>query len=118
MNRKLAVDILDKEGSVILTCNGHSMKPLFSPGDALYIKKVNHSKLRIGDAVFCKIGRNLQVHKITAILAPTYAVHNGRWEISNNHGHLNGWIDESGIYGLCMKAKDRVLVSEEELEKR
>ena len=111
MSRKIAVGILEKEGVVTLSCNGNSMRPLFKPGDSLHIKKVNTSKLRVGDAVFCKIKGNLQVHKVTAI-------DKNRWQISNNHGFVNGWIGESAIYGLCMIAEGKELVTEAELEAR
>jgi signal peptidase I len=111
MSRKIAVGILEKEGSVTLHCNGNSMRPMFKPGDSLHIKKVPHSKLRVGDAVFCRIKGSLQVHKVTAI-------DDSRWQISNNHGFVNGWIGNSAIYGLCVKTEDKVLVTEEELDKR
>ncbi len=111
MSRKIASELLKEHGKVVLFCNGNSMRPLFKPGDALYIKKVDVSKLRVGDAIFCKIKGNLQVHKVSAI-------DKNRWQISNNHGFINGWIGESGIYGLCVRSEDRVFVTEEELEKR
>ncbi len=111
MSRKIAVGVLEKEGDVRLRCNGRSMMPLFAPGESLFIKKVPVSKIRVGDAVFCKIKGNLQVHKVTAI-------DKNRWQISNNHGFVNGWIGESAIYGLCVMAESRVLVTYEELEKR
>jgi hypothetical protein len=111
MSRKLAVGVLEKNGSVMLRCNGNSMRPLMSPGDALHIKKVDMTKLRVDDAVFCKVCGNLQVHKISAI-------DKERWQISNNKGFVNGWVGPSSVYGLCVQVEDRILVSEEELAKR
>lgn len=112
MSRKIAIEILEKNGSAILRCNGNSMRPLFSPGEALHIRKVDMAKLRVGDAVFCKVNGGLQVHKISAIDK------NERWQISNNRGYVNGWIGKNAIYGLCVKAEDRVIVSDEELNQR
>ena len=111
MSRKIAVGVLEKAGNVILRCNGNSMRPLMAPGDALYIKKVDMSKLRVGDAVFCKVCANLQVHKVSAI-------DKERWQISNNKGFINGWVGASSIYGLCVQVEDRIIVSEEDLAKR
>jgi len=64
-----------------------------------------------GDAVFVRINGNLQVHKITAI-------DNGRYEIGNNHGHINGKVGAQAIFGLAVQIEDRILVSEKELEER
>lgn len=113
MSRKLAIGILADTGSVTFKCNGNSMRPIMAPGDTLYIKKVDHAKLRTGDAVFCKVGGGLQVHKISAIDESK-----ARWQISNNHGRVNGWIGAPNIYGLCVQVNDRIVVSEAELEKR
>lgn len=104
MNRKLAIDILKEKDTVILKCNGNSMRPIMSPGNALHIKKVDHSLLRVGDAVFCKIQGNLQVHKISAITSDK------RFQISNNSGHINGVIGPNNIFGLCVQVEDKVLV--------
>lgn len=111
-SRQLARQVLIECGEVTLRCNGGSMKPIMSPGDALHIKQVNHSLLRVGDAVFVKVNGNLQVHKIGAIK-------NGNsWRIENNRGHINDWVGANSIYGLCVKVNDRILVSDEELAAR
>ena len=89
------------------------MKPLMSPGDSLHIKKVDVAKLRTGDAVFCKVHGGLQVHKISAIDAAT-----NRFQISNARGYINGWISANNVFGLCVQVDDRVIVSDDELNKR
>lgn len=114
MSRKEAIKILEKCGKTVLRCQGNSMRPLMAPGDSLYIKKVDPSKIRVGDAIFCKINGNLQVHRVSAI----DSMHDGRWQISNNKNHINGWIGRANIYGLCVGVGDRLLVSEEEIERR
>lgn len=111
MSRKIAIGVLEKDGSVTLRCNGNSMRPLIAPGDAIHIKKVDMSKLRVGDAVFCKVNGNLQVHKVSSI-------DKERWQISNNKGHVNGWVGANSIYGLAVQVEDRIIVSDEELAKR
>ena len=103
MNRKLAASILETQGKVILRCNGNSMQPIMSPGDSLHIMKVNHESLQVGDAVFCLINKNFQVHKISAISDKGF-------QISNNRGYVNGTIKASNIYGLCVAVNDRAIV--------
>lgn len=109
--RSIAVKILAEKGEVTIHCNGNSMRPIIAPKEAIHLKKVLPSQLRVGDAVFCRINRGLTVHKITAI-------DKERFQISNNHGHVNGWIGEKAIYGLAVRIEDRILVSDEELAKR
>ena len=110
-NRTLAIQTLAEFGSVVITCNGNSMRPLIAPKEAIHLRKVDLSLLRVGDAVFCRINGNLQVHLISA-------VDKDRFQISNNHGHVNGWINHYNIFGLCVKVEDRVMVSDDDLTKR
>ncbi len=111
INRKDAVQALADTNAACIKCNGNSMRPIMEPGDALHLQKVDNSKLRKGDAVLCRIKGSLQVHKISAI--------NGdRYQISNSKNFVNGWFGSSAIFGLCVRVNDRVLVSNEELQKR
>lgn len=109
--REFAIKVLEEKGEIILKCNGNSMRPIIAPQEEIHLKKVPFSKLRVGDAVFVRINKNLQVHKISAI--------NGeRFEISNNKGWVNGTVGQQAIFGLAWKIEDRILVSNEELENR
>jgi hypothetical protein len=109
--RKFAIKVLLEKGEVVISCNGSSMKPIIHPRESIFIKRVPHDILCVGDAVFVKVKGNLQVHKIGAI-------EKDRWRIENNKGHINGWVNANAIYGLAVKVADRILVSDEELEKR
>jgi hypothetical protein len=113
MSRQLAIGILAEKGEVSFKCNGNSMRPLMAPGETLRILKVDPSKLRVEDAVFCKVNGNLQVHKVSAIDESK-----GRYQIANMRGFVNGWIGTNNIYGLCVRAEDRIIVSTEALNKR
>lgn len=110
-DRKFAIKILEEKGSVIIRCNGNSMRPIIAPQEAIHLRKVLPSQIRVGDAVFCRINGNLQVHKVSAIDLE-------RFQISNNKGWVNGWIGYNCIYGLAVQIEDRILVSDEELEQR
>jgi len=112
-DRKVAIKVLEETGSVIIRCNGNSMRPLIAPQEAIHLRKVDPSLLRVGDAVFCRIKGALQVHLLTAIDAK-----NQRYEISNNHDFRNGDIGPQSIFGLCVQVEDRVFVSEQDLVER
>ena len=111
MSRKFAIKILEEKGEATIKCNGRSMVPMIYPQEPIHLKKVEQCQLRVGDAVFVKIKSALQAHKISAI-------DRNRFQISNNKGFINGWVGFNSIYGLAIKVADRVLVSDEELEKR
>jgi hypothetical protein len=112
-SRKFAIKILEEQGSVIIKCNGNSMRPMIAPQEPITLQRVDHSLLRIGDSVFVLIKGNLQVHKISNIDEV-----NQRYEISNNKGFVNGKVGHQSIYGLAVQVADRILISEKELEKR
>ena len=53
--------------------------------------------LKKDDIVFCKVKGHYYLHKISAIK-------NGvRYQISNNHGHVNGTISKNMIFGIVTK---------------
>lgn len=109
--REYAIKILEEKGECVIRCNGKSMLPIIAPNESIHLKKVSHQQLRVGDAVFVRIKSNLQVHLISAI-------DKDRFQISNNHNFVNGWVGANSIYGLATQIEDRVLVSDEELIKR
>lgn len=109
--RDFAVKALEEKGEVVIRCNGGSMKPIIYPREAIHLKKVSPQQLRVGDAVFCRVNGGLTVHEIGA-------VDGDRFKIQNHAGHVNGWVGEKCIFGLAVQIEDRVLVSDEELEKR
>jgi hypothetical protein len=112
-NRKYAIQILAEKGETIITCNGNSMRPLIAPGQAIHLRKAPFSKLRVGDAVFCKIKGSLTVHMIGALDEKEE-----RAKIQNIKGFVNGWVGMNGIFGVCVRVDERVIISEEELESR
>lgn len=74
---------------------GQSMKPILESGSLLTFEK--RSSYDVGDIVFCKVkGRYIDAHKITKIDCQ------GRYLISNNHGHDNGWTGQ--IFGKVVIA--------------
>ena len=55
--------------------------------------------VRVGDMVFCKVKHSYFTHMVTAVRGDQY-------QISNNHGHTNGWITIESIFGRVIKSDD------------
>ena len=50
--------------------------------------------------VLCKVKGNFYTHKISA-------VEKVRVQISNNHGHVNGWTSVQNVYGIYVGKADK-----------
>jgi hypothetical protein len=77
---------------------GQSMTPKIKSGQAVRVIPIkNDLILSKNDVVFCKVNGSYYLHKISAIK-------NGNtYQISNNHGHVNGWISRNKIYGKVVE---------------
>lgn len=76
---------LSEGRSVRLKPHGNSMTPIIKSGQPIVLSPVDPADVRVGDAVLAKVKGNYYIHKVTAI------GDDGRFQISNNHGHVNGW---------------------------
>ena len=56
------------------------------------------SLLRAGDIVLCRVNGADYLHLIKAIC-------DGRFQIGNNRGHVNGWVGPNQIFGKCIKVE-------------
>ena len=76
---------------------GQSMTPILKSGQAVIVEPVTtETLLEKNDIVFCKVNGHYYLHKISAIKNKSY-------QISNNHGHVNGTISRNSIYGKVTK---------------
>jgi hypothetical protein len=55
--------------------------------------------LQVDDIVLCKVAGNEYLHLIKAIK-------DGKFQIGNNRGFVNGWIGASAIFGRCISVED------------
>lgn len=79
---------------------GNSMTPrIRSRQKCTYAPVHSPADIRVGDAVFCKVAGNYFTHLITAIRRSQY-------QISNNHGHVNGWTTLDNIFGKVIAIDD------------
>jgi signal peptidase I len=102
-----------EKGVVTFKPHGNSMTPKIDSGDQVIVKKVSAKALRVGDAVYAKVKGSYYLHLLSAIDESQ-----GRYQISNNHGHVNGWVNADNIFGVCVEVKDAVVLSDEAIEKR
>jgi len=79
---------------------GNSMTPrIKSRQKCTYSPVKTPDDVKVGDAVFCKVGGNYYTHLITAVRGDQY-------QIGNNHGHVNGWITLNNIFGKVILIED------------
>jgi hypothetical protein len=78
---------------------GNSMVGKIESGQLCTVAPVHdHSALKVGDIVLCKVGGNEYIHLIKAIQAE-------RFQIGNNRGRINGWAGANSVYGKCIKVE-------------
>jgi hypothetical protein len=76
---------------------GQSMTPILKSGQPVIVAPLtDETKLEKNDIVFCKVNGHYYLHKISAIKGKSY-------QISNNHGHVNGTISRNCIYGKVVE---------------
>lgn len=95
---KISADKLQAGETIIIVGFGQSMTPILKSGQPVIVAPVTaETSLKKNDVVFCKVGGHYYLHKITAI-------RNGNtFQISNNHGHANGWCSRNCIYGVMIQ---------------
>jgi len=87
---------------------GNSMVPIIYSRDCCtYAPVFTHDDVKKKDAVFCKVGGRITTHLVTKKLL-FRAGENGapdeyHYEISNNHGHVNGITTLDKIWGRVVK---------------
>lgn len=77
---------------------GQSMTPILKSGQSVICEPVTETtELHKNDIVLCKVKGKYYMHKISSIK-------NGvSYQISNNHGHVNGTISKNNIYGKVVE---------------
>jgi len=51
-----------------------------------------------GDIVLCRVRGHQYLHLVTAVRGDQY-------QISNNHGHVNGWTSRKNVFGILTKVE-------------
>lgn len=70
------------------------MQPRIESGQLVTVVPANAPDIRVGDVVLCKVDGRQWLHLVTAVGS------DGRLQISNNKGHVNGWCRPDNVFGL------------------
>lgn len=84
---------LSAGNSVSLKPHGQSMVPIIKSGEKITLSPIEGFTLQKGDVVLAKVNGRYFIHKITALSGD-------RVQISNNHGHVNGWTSLKQVFGI------------------
>lgn len=89
--------------------HGNSMQPRIESGQLVTVTPVSlefpNGSIKyfpmpdVGDIVLCKVNGRQILHLVTAIGS------DGRYQISNNHGHINGWATPGNIFGVVTRVE-------------
>ena len=91
---KITEEHLKNGETCAVTGYGNSMVPILKSGETVIVEPVtDNTLLEKGDIVFCKVKGHYYLHKISAVKGKTY-------QISNNHGHINGTVSRNCIFGI------------------
>lgn len=87
------VQLTNGTPEITITPRGHSMEPLIMDRQKVTIRGLTETdELHVGDIVLARVKGHVYLHKVTAIQGD-------RVQISNNHGHINGWTARSKVAG-------------------
>lgn len=94
----ITAEHLKKGEECIVVGFDQSMTLILKSGQLVQVVLIDDSiSLNKNNIVFVKISDHYYLHKISAIK-------NGvSYQISNNHGHINGWVSRNSIYGKVVE---------------
>jgi hypothetical protein len=75
------------------------MKGRIESGQLCTVAPVDPAMLEVDDIVLCKVESNEYLHIVKDI-------RDGRYQIGNNQGFINGWIGPEQIYGRCIRVEN------------
>lgn len=98
------IESLRAGNEVIHRGKGNSMTPLIYSGQAVRLKYIEPELIRKGDIVLCKVKGRIFDHLVTGIRGTGDTL---EFQISNNHGHVNGWTRAKNIFGKVIEVLPR-----------
>jgi len=101
--------LLEKR-EVIFKPHGNSMTPKIYSGDKVKVISADSWSYRLGDIVYAKVNGNYYLHLLTGIDASV-----DKFQISNNHGHVNGWTNMKNVFGICAEINDKVILTKKDI---
>jgi hypothetical protein len=110
--------MLEERNEAIWKPKGNSMTPKIDSGDQVKVITCSIHAYRVGDAVYAKVKGSYYLHLLTAIDTSAGDGYNARYQISNNHGHVNGWTDSKNMFGICVQVKNKVILTHKQIADR
>jgi phage repressor protein C with HTH and peptisase S24 domain len=87
---------------VEIRVKGNSMTGKIASGSTVRIEPIPADyKIEVGDIVLARVHGSDYLHLVSAIRGED------EYQISNNHGHVNGWAKRSAIYGWYVRTVKR-----------
>lgn len=74
---------------------GSSMVPLVRSRELVTVAPVDAARVEVGDIVLARVSGTVYLHLVTALA-------DGRVQIGNNRGRVNGWTSPERIFGICV----------------
>jgi len=93
------IDALSRGMTATFRPQGNSMAPLITSGQLVTVEPTSNHTIVVGSIVLCKVNGRAMLHKVSAIGS------DGRYQISNNHGHVNGWCTLKNVFGIVTKVE-------------
>ncbi len=104
---KTHVQLLLEGQTIKFRPHGNSMVPIVYSGQLVTVSPV-FREILVGDTVLCKVHGHQMLHLVSAI-GSDQMLHlvsaigsDGRYQISNNHGHVNGWCTRQNVFGILV----------------
>ncbi len=92
-----AIEKLREGQTVQIRPRGHSMKGKVDDGALVTVEPCEAEALEVGDIVLVRVRGHDYLHLIKA------KDPQGRFQIGNNRGGINGWVGSNCIYGKATK---------------
>lgn len=87
---------------------GNSMVPkIYSGQECTYRPVMFESDIKVGDMVWCKVGKHHFTHLVSAKKNMKGFT---QYQISNNHGRVNGWIPFDKIFGKVIEIEGKKII--------
>ena len=91
------IKLLSEGQTVKFRPRGNSMTGRIESGQLCTVEPIK-GVIYKHDIVLCKVSGKQYLHLVTAVSG-------NRYQISNNKGHINGWIGPKSIYGKLIKVE-------------
>lgn len=92
------IELLKSGKTVKFRPRGNSMSGKIESGQLCTVVPVKSEDVQKGDIVLCRVKGNDYLHLVKA-------VQDGRFQIGNNRGYINGWVSANAIFGRCEKVE-------------